>query len=171
MARLHRTRQRRAGQALVEFVFVLMFLVVMLFGLIDFCRAIYHRQILANLSREGSSLYSRGTTATDTLNAVLMSAAPLNMTNNGHVIVTAVMNSNGVYRVIAQSSAGSLAATSRIRNGLGAPATWPALDPEFPLRNQTVYVTEVFYRYEAVTPIGRLLRLNPPSNMYDVAYF
>ena len=38
--------------------------------------------------------------------------------------------------------------------------------------NQTVYVTEVFYNFQAITPIGNFLsKTFLPSQLYDVAYF
>ena len=161
-----------SGQAFVEFVFVLMFLLVMLFGLIDFGRAIYCRQVITSLTREGSSLASRGATLAETTNAVFTSSAPLNLANYGWVIVSAVFNSNGVYRVTDQVKGGGLspAPDSRIGNK-GDTATWSSPNPEFPQRNQTAYVTEIFYKYTPITPIGRLLRLSSASNLYDVAYF
>ena len=50
----------RSGQALVEFLFVVVILMVMLFGMIDFCRAISTWQVMVNVSREGSNLAARG---------------------------------------------------------------------------------------------------------------
>jgi hypothetical protein len=40
-----------------------------------------------------------------------------------------------------------------------------------PQSNQTTFVTEVFYGYSPVTPIGRLVGLTLPSTLYDAAYF
>jgi len=51
MMRMHRPRSR--GQALVEFALVLPVLLLMLFGIIDFGRAIYAYNTLANASRAG----------------------------------------------------------------------------------------------------------------------
>ena len=50
-----------SGQALVEISVVLLMLVVFVFAIIDYSRAIYDTQVIKNLSGEGSSLASRGT--------------------------------------------------------------------------------------------------------------
>src|SRR5689334_6984144 len=63
------TRFRQcSGQALVEFALISLVLITLLFGLIDFGRAILVRQVMVNLSREGANLASRGTSFPDTLN-------------------------------------------------------------------------------------------------------
>jgi Flp pilus assembly protein TadG len=160
-----------SGQALLEFVFVSFMMIVLLFGLIDFGRAIYQRQVLTALTREGSNLASRGTSLSNTVEAVINSASPLDIIAKGRVIVSAVYNSNGTYRVTAQVSKGGVNATSKIRNGVGTPAVMPATPVAIPPSNQTAYVTEVFYSYTPITPIGKLLNFTLPSSLYDVAYF
>ena len=39
------------------------------------------------------------------------------------------------------------------------------------LPGQTIYVTEVFYSYQPVTPIGNMLNVVLPSTLYEAAYF
>jgi len=36
---------------------------------------------------------------------------------------------------------------------------------------QTIYVTEVFYTYQPITPIGNLMKITMPSTLYEAAYF
>ena len=38
-------------------------------------------------------------------------------------------------------------------------------------QGQTLYVTEVFYSYTPMTPIGSFLKTSLASTLYDVAYF
>jgi Flp pilus assembly protein TadG len=159
-----------SGQAYIEFAFVIMMLAVMLFGLIDFGRFIYEKQVMVNLSREGSNLASRNTSISNTVPAVLLSSAPLNLTIQGAgVIVTSVTNNgSGQFFVKEQLAGGGVdSAASKVGAGVGSAATLPPVTPT----NRTIYVTEVFSKFQSVTPIGNLLGITLPPTNYDAAYF
>lgn len=160
-----------SGQALIELVAVLVILVVLAFGMIDFGRFIYERQILVNVTREGSNLASRGTTLSNAVTAVVNSAQPLNINSRGRIIMSTVYNSNGVLRITSRVSQGGITANSRIGSGVGVVPTLPATATPIPPPSQTLFVTEVFYRYTPITPIGRFIGTTFPSNIYDVAFF
>src|SRR5271169_7175604 len=91
--------QNHSGQALVEFMFVGFIMLFMLFGMIDFCRAISTKQTLVNLSREGANEAARGNgdtvdaTISNAVAAVISGASPLNINTHGRVIISAVYNS------------------------------------------------------------------------------
>ena len=51
---LHRFRQTEAGQSLVEFTMILPLFLVLMFGLVDFGRAIYTWLLFTNAAREGA---------------------------------------------------------------------------------------------------------------------
>ena len=162
-----------SGQSLVEFTLFGTVLVLLFFGLIDFSRVIQNRLILTNLSREGSNLASRGTSLNDTVAAVINDATPWNMNANGRVIATSVVNSNGTYMITAQVARGGLsgaAAPSRIGRP-GSSATLPNTAVPLPQPNQYLYVTEVYWPFTPLTPVGQILGLTLPSVLYDVAYF
>jgi Flp pilus assembly protein TadG len=101
-----------SGQALVEFAIAAMMMLIIVFGLIDFCRAIYDQQVITNLTGEGCSLSSRSTSLTDTVTAVIASSAPLNLNASGRVIATSVLNNSGVLQVTGQVSQGGFVAAS-----------------------------------------------------------
>ena len=161
----------RTGQGMLEFAVVAPLLLALLMALIDITRAVYYAQVSSGLTRQGSNLASRGTTLPDTISAVIQGEAPLDLDKFGEVIVTSVAKIKGVNRITGQKSQGGLSQSSKIGLGVGSPATLP-LQAEPMLRTgETVYITEVFYAYQPITPIGNILNLVWPSSLYEVAYF
>jgi Flp pilus assembly protein TadG len=159
-----------SGQALVEFALTATLMLTLVFGLVDFSRAIYIAQVIANLTGEGSSMASRGTTLSDTATAVIAASTSLNLTTSGQVIVSSVFNNNNRIQLTGQASQGGLGAISQIGSVIGGTALLPPT--VVPQLNQTVFVTEVFYQYKPITPIGNLLTGTVlPSKLYDVAYY
>ena len=158
-----------SGQALLEFAISATMMLTLVFGIIVFSRAIYIRELITNLTGEGSSMASRGTSLPNTAAAVVAAAAPLDLSINGRVIVSSVFNNAGKIQLSGQASQGGLGAASSIGGVIGGPATLPVA--VVPQPNQTVYVTEVYYKYHSITPIGNLLATILPSQLYDVAYY
>jgi Flp pilus assembly protein TadG len=164
--------RRQTGQALIEFTFVAFMMIVMLFGLIDFSRAIYERQVMINLTREGSNLTSRGTALTNAMASILESASPLLLTNSGRVYLSTVIMSNGNPTVSSQITTGGVSFTPPSLIGtVNNKATIPSTTPALPATNQTLYTTEIFYQYAPITPLGKLLKFTITNQLYDVAYF
>jgi Flp pilus assembly protein TadG len=164
----------RSAQALIEFALVSLMLLLVLFGVIDFSRAILVREVMVNVSREGANLISRGTDMTNALNALVTSSQPLDISNNGYIILSTVFNSNGVVRTItSQQKRGGKPAASKVGpGGVGSVAT--LTNPQLPQTNQTLWVAEVFYTFTPVTPLGRLLglaSLSSTQTLYDAAFF
>src|SRR5580704_3518980 len=101
--------RNESGQAVLEFSLVTTMMIVLSFGVIDFSRAIYLRQVLINLSRETANLEARGS-GTNTLDimqnaldATITSAQPLLVNSaNGTIILTAVTNFNAGYIISEQ---------------------------------------------------------------------
>jgi Flp pilus assembly protein TadG len=163
-------RRSESGQAILECALSATVMLILVFGLIDLSRAIFVAQIIANLSGQGSSMASRGTTLANTAAAVAASSAPLDLNTNGRVIVSAVFNSSSVMKLTGQAAQGGITASSHVGSVIGGTATVPA--SAAPQLNQTIYITEVFYRFQAITPIGNFLsKTFLPSQLYDVAYY
>ena len=169
------------GQALVEFAVVTVILIVLIFGAIDFGRAIYMRQVLINLSRETANLEARGTGSTtmeimtNALGAAIQEALPMALnSSNGYVVVTAVTNFGAGFTISQQYNAGSLpGATSRVGTSTnrGNTAALPSTSVSILPANRTVYVAEVYYKFVAITPVGNFIKGILPKQFYDAAYF
>lgn len=169
-------RPGERGQALVEFVPVMLVLLTLVFAVVDFGRAIWQLQVITGLTREGSNLAARNTSLVDSATAVINDGAVLSLSTgtNGKVIITAVTNRNGSFVITDQYTAGGLSATSKIGTYTGTgndKATLPATEVKIPQLNETVYVTEVFDKFSPITPLGAFVKYTMPSTLYDVAYF
>lgn len=176
------SRSSESGTSVLEFALVALILFTMVFGIIDFSRAIYQKQVISHLTREGSNLAARSTSDTplnDAANAVINGATPLNLNTDGYVIVTSVQNNSGKCQITGQVAMGGKSATSRIGQAKkGGGYTSPVLPQPcsnggtgVPQNGQTLYATEVFYTYQPLTPVGSILKITMPSQLYDVAYF
>ncbi len=168
----HRQSRRRStrGGAVLELGLSLLFLLLMLFGVIDFGRALLFRHALTSMSREAANLESRGTPMDTTLHSTIENSGAANLAQNGYVILSAVArDERGGLRVTRQVFGGGMPSTSRIGSRTSGEVLLP--NDGVPLRGQTLYVAEIFLRFEPVTPIGDLLGKRMPRVLYDVAYF
>src|ERR1017187_2941901 len=181
--------RNEGGQALIEFTAVVLMLIVLIFGAIDFSRAIYMRQLLINLSRETANLEARGVGSTtpeimtNALNAAVLESSPLTLNStNGMVIVTAVTNfvnnsgtaSTASYTISHQFHLGTLGTfQSAVGTYTGSNKFNQATLPNVGIlpANRTVYVAEIYYKFAPITPVGKLLKLALPDHFYDAAYF
>lgn len=166
-----RIKASDSGQAMLEFAIIASLIITLVFALIDFGRAFNSLQVMIGLSRQGSNLASRGDSLTASATAVISGDAPLNLANNGEVIVTSVTNSSNSNLITGQVSQGGISQVSKVGTGVGAVATVPASVVAMLQPGKTVYITEVFYSYQPITPIGSLLGIVMPSTLYEVAYF
>ena len=170
-----------SGQAMVEFALLFLATALLAFGLIDFCTALYEKQLVVNLTREGANLSARGAgTSTaqimsNALEAVMQEATPLNLSTNstsGLLILTAASNTNSLlsgYYISQQLKSGRLSATSKIGAGVNTFATLP--NSIVAQSGHTIYIAEIYYKFNAPIPLQKLLPFTLPTQFYDVAYF
>ena len=160
-----------SGQAVVEFAMIATLLLILLCASIDFGRALNYVQGLIELTRQGSMLASRGSTLKQAASAVIAGESSLDLVHNGEVIITAVTNKKNVDTITDQTSQGGISRSSQIGTGVGALATVPASASGILQPGQTIYITEVFYTFEPITPVGNLTSVMMPSTLYEAAYF
>lgn len=167
------TLTRQSGQAMLEFACMVTVALIVLFGLIDFGRALFDLKVMTGLSRQGGNLASRGSSVSEAASAVIAGQAPLNFSSYGEVIVTSIQDNKGAYTITGQSILGGMspAQASRVGTGVGATATLPASAQGMMQSGTSIYVAEIFYSFQPITPIGNFMKLAMPSTLYEVAYF
>ena len=168
-------RSGQSGQALVEYAISVLVMATLAFGVIDFTRAIYEQQVITILTGQGADLAFRGSGYSDSAllvaaNAVISASPSLNLGSNGRIIVSATFNSGNPNAVTIsnQASVGGISASSRIGTKGGIATLPPGTNT---VTNQTVCVMEIFYAYQPITPVGKLLKTVMPAQLYDVAYY
>jgi len=163
----------RSGQAIIEIALMVPLLCLILFAIIDYGRALNCEQIMVDLTRQGSNLASRGTALATAASTVASNSAPLNVSVSGVVIITSVAKINNVDTITGQASSGGLSKASKIGSGVNAKATVPAAVDDIFSKNagQTIYITEVYYPLQAITPLATMWRQVLPATLYQVAYF
>ena len=176
-----RATSEESGQALVELSFAFVLLCVFAFGIVDFSRAVYDAQVMANLAGEGSAMASRGTDPGVAAQAVVNYAgSDVSMGTKGCVIITVVTNQSGTLAITGQATqcAAGVTASSHVGcytgHGCGS-ATLPAAARTALLAETSgsyLAVTEVFYNFNTISPITGLLHGSLlPSQLYRVAYY
>ena len=186
------------GQVLVEFAFVLPMLVLLLLGVIEISYLLFNQHIVIRLTREGSNLISRSITLSDAATAMRsMVNPPVDFESSRSRLIFTVLTKPGTGanhdRVIVYQryEIGDLAAESAfITEGPISPESFgpapdyialnPKNDRDLRVTNvpanlslsqgQFVYVTEVYSRYDWITPL-RNFGISLPSTLYSVAYF
>lgn len=148
------------GTALVELAILLPFLVLMVVGVFDFSRAIHAKNIITNMSREGTNLAARSgldsTKAQEIMNTLSYTSQPLNMDANGMMYISVVQGTGATGSVVPRittrygwknrtNPASSIGPVNGNAVGLGPLSLTNGLSS-----GEVVYVVEVFYRYRSV---------------------
>ena len=185
------------GQSLVEFAFVLPLLVVLALGVVEVSWALLDQHVVTKLTREGSNLISRNTSLQDATTAMRsMSSQPIDFNNGSRVIFSvlkkgATTGTANFDKVILYQryESGSLsgvksALTTKGTGGFRGAPEYEAINSDTDTRLQLatipanlalvrggmVYVTEIYTRHPAVTPLDRF-GIKVPDTLYSVAYF
>ncbi|MCL4745311.1 MAG: pilus assembly protein [Burkholderiaceae bacterium] len=173
-ARQRSGRPGQRGVSLVELALILPVLLIMVFGVIDFGRALHFNNILVNISREGANLASRygDISVQEIIVALENTAEPLDMASDGMIYVTRVRgrssDGRGVVEAQFRATVGNTSLPSRTWTcpswgGGGVcnvPATPPVVTFDVALTDRdTIYVVEAIYDYTVL--IGYVMKTAP----------
>ena len=163
--------RNESGQSMVELSLILLILVVLAYGLMDFCTAIYEKQVIVNLTREGANLSARGSgesTAqimTNALAAIIQEATPLNLSTNstsGLLILTAATNNNkpgfGLLYQPTIKVRHVVRVAARLARGWEPTRHCPAAIVAQAGHN--IYIAEIYYKFNVPAPLRKLIRVN-----------
>lgn len=181
------------AQSTIEFAFTLPLLLLLALGVFEFGRAIQAKNIVTNMSREGTNLVSRPTgsaTPQDIMSALASTAQPLDMPSYGMMYISkarGLSDGSGKIEVVEQyrwppnrsvppskvAACGS-GGNGSWNNGTCIPssmleASYSALHLSIgDLANgQVAYATEVSYRHQVV--FSRIINYSP--QIYSITVF
>ncbi len=160
--------RNRKGQALAEATLVMPFLLVVLLGVIESGNGLSIKHKMITISREGANIASRGSSLQETLNTVMALGGEINLLETGGAVITRIIVDEGEPLVDGQVAFGSYSGSSRF--GVVGDVATPLTDINT-VEGQAFYVVEIFYEYEGLTPIGRLLPDGWVDQMYERAVF
>ena len=83
-------RARERGAAMAELAILLPVVITTLLAVIDFGRLVYCHQVATDLTREAANLVSRGTSVTDAWNAAASADGPIQIDDDGAMIVSVI---------------------------------------------------------------------------------
>jgi hypothetical protein len=138
---------------------------------------------MKNLTRESSSLASRGARLSSTASGVVTHAASaVNLSSQGCVILTVVTNNGGSLQVTDQASQCAVSGISSrigcVQGQAGCNTSTPVIPTaataalEREVSGSSPFITEIFYNYQASTPITQFLQGSAlPTQLYSVAYY
>jgi hypothetical protein len=149
-------------------VLVAPILVIVLFAVFELGHAFDVAHTLAGLAREGANIASRGTALDTVLGVTMHNGASIGLGKEGGAVVSELEVKGGVPRIVSQVASSGYSGHSRLGT-TGDPAS--SLAGLGLVNGRTIYAVEVFYSYEPLTPIGRLVPGMVPGTVYDRAFF
>lgn len=153
---------------MVEFALVMPFLVMMIFGLIEFGRGIDEKHSMSTLSREAALLAARGTSLDSVNQTVIDNGADIKLSKSGGAIASEVEITAKSAIIKQQRKSTGFTTLSRI-GAVGDTAA--ALVGIGLVAGTTVYVVEVFYTHTPLVPLQKLFKVSVPTTLYERAVF
>jgi Flp pilus assembly protein TadG len=168
---VRRSADRQRGVAMSEFALALPIVLILIMATVDFGRYVYNMQIVNDLAREAGMLVSRGATYNQTFNATFNADGPLDVQNQGWIIISRIRRhtvADARPWIFDQESAGAVTGASHLGNE-GGPARIPDITQLEP--GVTMMAVEVSHRFVPLFPVEPLGLDVYQDNVYNAAIF
>ncbi len=149
--------RNRNGQGIIELALTLPLLFLLGFGIFEFGRAIYTKNVIINMSREGANIYSRDpiTSPQSIMDALAATASPLDMNTFGMMYLNTVEGTvdGPVIREQAawdNAPAGFIPSSKVGTPTAGNPQPAANLTDLALLEGEIAYIVEVFYDFDVI---------------------
>jgi hypothetical protein len=162
------TLRRSEGQSLVELALLVPILLVIFMGIVEAATAYDRQHALEGLSREGANIASRGAQLSEVVELLEANGASIGLADVGGVVVSRVFVTEGAAEIVQQEGSAGYAERSRV-GALGDPAV--GLSDLGLAEGRSVHVVELFYPYDAITPLGSFVAGAIPQGLYSRAVF
>ncbi len=156
------------GQALVEFALVLPILLILLLGTVEFGRILEVQHAITGLSRETANVASRGTSLASAVELALTNGSTIGLRDRGGVVASRIVFDKT--QAIVQEQVASLGYEDRSRIGVLGQAT-AGFDALGMKDGDVLYVVELIYSYQPLTPLESITQLILPEELYDRSVF
>lgn len=165
-------RARNRGAAMAELAVLLPVVITTLLAVIDFGRLVYCHQVATDLTREAANLVSRGTSATDAWNAAAAADGPIQIDDDGAMIVSVIRRKTATDPtpwIFEQTTNGPLKTVKSKIGTLNKKATVPHITSL--ATGVTVTAVELYHGFAPVFASGDLALKFYPQTVYGVAFF
>ncbi len=164
---LRRLMGDERGQELVEMVIVLPVLLLVVLGVMEIGHVFTVNHAMASISREAANLAARGTVLAQAAQIAVTNGDDILLSTNGGAIATRLQVQGGVPVVVEQASHGSVGLSK-----MGALGETPlALQGIAFDDGRVLYSVEIYYQYQALTPLVGVGGSIVPTQLYESAIF
>ncbi len=157
-----------AGQSMVEFAVLAPLLLLIFLGMVEAATAYDRQHVLAGLSREGANIASRGAELQEVIDVITANGASIGFGELGGVVVSRVLIDEDATEVTAQLGTPGFEPRSRL-GAVGDPAI--GFEGLGLVEGHELHVVELFYDYNAFTPLGAFVEGAVPDGLYSRAVF
>ena len=143
-------------------------LLLIFLGLVEAATAYDRQHTLEGLSREAANIASRGADLQEVVGVVMSNGSHIALGERGGAVVTRVILDRGTAEIVGQVGTAGYVERSQM-GALGETAA--GLDALGLVDGQSIHVVEIFYDYDAFTPLSALVSAAVPDGLYSRAVF